>query len=80
MNIVAKRKVNFNQIEPFTCRDIFIREALGNGDCLIKETFLKQNQALVASIEALEQKARRKDFLIEEQHLVDFMMKSCLSR
>lgn len=70
--IVAKRKVNFNQIEPFTCRDIFIREALVNGDCLIKETFLKQNQALVASIEALEQKARRKDFLIEEQHLVDF--------
>ena len=70
--IVAKRKINFNQIEPFTCRELFIREALVNGDCLIKETFLKQNQELVASIEALEQKARRKDFLIEEQHLVDF--------
>jgi ATP-dependent helicase HrpA len=70
--IVAKRKVNFNQIEPHTCRELFIREALVNGDCLIKEAFLKHNQALVASIEALEQKARRKDFLIEEQHLVHF--------
>ncbi len=72
MIIIAKRKVNFNQIEPHTCREIFIREALVNGDCLIKEQFFKDNHALVASIEALEQKARRKDFLIDEQQLVDF--------
>ena len=72
LSIVTKRKVNFNKIEPDTCRDLFIREALVNGDCFIKEKFLSQNQALVASIEALEQKARRKDFLIDEQQLVDF--------
>ena len=70
--IIGKRKVNFNQIEPHTCRDIFIREALVNRDCVINETFFKHNTALVASIETLEKKARRKDFLIEEQHLVDF--------
>jgi ATP-dependent helicase HrpA len=72
LSIVTKRKVNFNQIEPHTCRDLFIREALVNGDCTIKERFLAQNQSLVASIEVLEQKARRKNFLIEEQQLVDF--------
>ncbi len=72
LTIVNKRKVNFNSIEPETCRDLFIREALVNGDSFIKENFLKKNQALVASIEALEQKARRKDFLIDEQQLVDF--------
>ena len=70
--IVTKRKINFNTIEPITCREIFIREALVNGDCFIKEKFLDENQALIASIEALEQKARRKDFLIDEQQLVDF--------
>ncbi|GAA6172919.1 ATP-dependent RNA helicase HrpA [Colwellia sp. KU-HH00111] len=70
--IVVKRKINFNVIEPSTCRAIFIREALVNGECFIKEKFLAQNQALVTSIEALEQKARRKDFLIDEQQLVDF--------
>lgn len=70
--IVAKRKVNFNQIEPHTCREIFIREALVNGDCVINEKFFKHNNDLVASIEILEKKARRKDFLIEEQHLVEF--------
>ena len=70
--IVTKRKINFNAIEPHTCRDIFIREALVNGDCFIKEKFLEENKILIASIEALEQKARRKDFLIDEQQLVDF--------
>lgn len=72
LTIVAKRKINFNQIEPHTCREIFIREALVNGDCVINEKFFKHNNDLVASIETLEKKARRKDFLIEEQHLVDF--------
>ena len=72
LTIVSKRKVNFNKIEPDTCRDIFIREALVNGDCVIKEKFLTKNKQLVESIEALEQKARRKDFLIDEQYLVDF--------
>ncbi|KGJ87747.1 ATP-dependent helicase HrpA [Colwellia psychrerythraea] len=72
LSIVSKRKINFNTIEPATCREIFIREALVNGDCVIKEKFLSKNQQLVASIEALEQKARRKDFLIDEQQLVDF--------
>lgn len=72
--IVAKRKVNFKAIEPQTCRDIFIREALVNGDCFIKEAFLTDNQKLIKSIEALEQKARRKDFLIDEQQLVNFYL------
>ncbi len=60
--IVIKRKVNFKAIEPKTCRDIFIREGLVNGESFIKESFLIENQKLVTSIEALEQKARRKDF------------------
>jgi len=70
--LVSKRKVNFNQIEPVTCREIFIREALVNGDCTLNEEFYRDNQALVADIETLEKKARRKDFLIDEQQLVEF--------
>ena len=72
LTIVSKRKVNFKTIEPETCRDIFIREALVNGDSFIQEKFLQHNKTLVEDIEALEQKARRKDFLIDEQQLVDF--------
>lgn len=70
--LVANRKVNFNKIEPDTCREIFIREALVNGECTIQESFFKDNKALINEIETLEKKARRKDFLIDEQQLVDF--------
>ena len=72
MVIVSKRKVNFNQIEPVTCREIFIREALVNGDAYIKESFFRRNNDLVKEVEKLEQKARRKDFLIDEEQLYDF--------
>jgi len=72
LTIVSKRKVNFNRIEPHTCREIFIREALVNGDSSINESFYQQNHKLVASIEKLEQKARRKDFLVDEERLVEF--------
>ncbi len=72
LTIVDKRKIQFKQVEPSTCREIFIREALVNGDSFINEQFLKENKKLVSSIEKLEQKARRKDFLVEEQQLVDF--------
>lgn len=70
--IVGKRKVNFNQIEPSTCREIFIREALVNGDANIQESFYKANKKLVAEIEGLEQKARRKEYLVDEDRLYDF--------
>jgi len=72
LSIVSKRKVNFKAIEPQTCREIFIREALVNADSSINDKFLQHNNALVEGIEVLEQKARRKDFLIDEQQLVDF--------
>ncbi len=70
--IVAKRKINFSNIEPQTCRQIFIQEALVQGDSNINEKFLSENKRLVAEIEHLEDKARRKDFLVEEEVLIDF--------
>jgi len=72
MLIVTKRKIHFKDIEPGTCREIFIREALVNGDCTISEAFFQHNKNLVRSIEKMEQKARRKDFLIDEEQLYDF--------
>ena len=70
--IVPKRKVNFNKIEPQTCREIFIREALVNGQATLKEKFYIANKNLVDEIDKLEQKARRKDFLIDEEQLYQF--------
>ena len=70
--IVPKRSIVFHTIEPHTCREIFIREALVNGDSFIKERFFLDNLKLIESIEKLEQKARRKDFLVDEELLYHF--------
>lgn len=70
--IVPKRRINFNKIEPDTCREIFIQHALVNGDFAINEPFLKQNRQLVDEIDLMEQKARRRDYLVDEQVLVEF--------
>ncbi len=72
--IVTKRKINFSAIEPDTCRKLFILEGLVHGDSNINEKFLQANNKLVAAIEDLEDKARRKDFLVEEEELVDFYL------
>ncbi len=74
MVIVPKRKVIYSKIDSGACREIFIREALVRGDCNINEAFLKKNNRLVAQIEDLEDKARRKDFLVEEDELIDFYL------
>jgi ATP-dependent helicase HrpA len=70
--IVSKRVVNYSQIDPVVCRDIFIREALVNGQTILNYAFLRKNQALIEEVETLEHKSRRRDLLIDEDDLCDF--------
>ena len=70
--IVAKRLVNYSQIDPVVCRDIFIREALVNGQSVLHYAFLRKNHSLIEEVETLEQKSRRRDLLIDEDDLCDF--------
>jgi ATP-dependent helicase HrpA len=70
--IVSKRLVNYSQIDPVVCRDIFIREALVNGQTVLNYAFLRKNQILIEEVETLEHKSRRRDLLIDEDDLCDF--------
>ena len=70
--IVAKRAVVYSKIDPAVCHELFIREALVNGDTRMNFDFLKQNQALLDLADEMEQKTRRRDLMVEEQALVDF--------
>lgn len=72
LTIVHKRKVQYGKIDPPVCREIFIREALVNGDVNLNEPFLKQNQNLIEEIETLEAKSRRRDILADETELFEF--------
>ncbi|WP_298440319.1 ATP-dependent RNA helicase HrpA [uncultured Ferrimonas sp.] len=70
--VVAKRKVQFGPIEPVEARQIFLREALVNGELGLNEKFMQRNMALMDEVEALEHKSRRRDILVDEQTLFAF--------
>lgn len=53
-------------------REIFIRSALVEGDWETKHAFFKQNRALLAEVEELEHKSRRRDILVDDEELFQF--------
>ncbi len=67
--IVAKRKVNYGLIDPGLSREIFIRSALVEGDWDTKHSFFHANRKLLAEVEELEKKSRRRDILVDDDAL-----------
>lgn len=70
--IVVDRKVNFGRIDPETSRDLFIRNALVEGDWRTHHQFFHDNRKLLAEVEDLEHRARRRDILVDDETLFDF--------
>ena len=70
--IVAGRTVAYGQIDPALSRDLFIRRALVEGEWDTRHHFFAENQRLVEEVEALEERARRRDILVDDQTLYDF--------
>ncbi len=67
-----KRRVNYGAISPVESREIFIRQALVAGELRSNAGFYRHNLDLVAQIEDIEAKARRRDVLVDEQVIYDF--------
>jgi ATP-dependent helicase HrpA len=72
LTLASRRRVNFGTVEPEQARQIFVREALVEGQTDFRAPFLDANRALRGEIEMLEAKIRRRDVLVDEQALVDF--------
>ncbi|MDP3677696.1 MAG: DUF3418 domain-containing protein, partial [Methylotenera sp.] len=72
LTIIPKRRVHYGLINPTESREIFIREALANGEFDTKAAFFTANERLIAEVEELEHKARRQDVLIDEHQLFAF--------
>lgn len=62
--LVARRRVGYSQIEPDLARELFIRHALVEGDWRTRHHFFRDNAALRAELEELEEKARRRDLIV----------------
>jgi ATP-dependent helicase HrpA len=72
ITLCPKRRINYGPIDPVLAREIFIREALVQGDFNTRASFFKYNQSVIAEIEELEDKSRRRDILVDEQALYQF--------
>ncbi|WP_179826787.1 ATP-dependent RNA helicase HrpA [Streptosporangium sandarakinum] len=70
--IVAQRKVNYGRIDPELSRELFIRHALVEGDWETHHAFFKENRKLLSEVEELEERARRRDILVDDETLFDF--------
>jgi ATP-dependent helicase HrpA len=70
--IVAERKVNYARIDPELCRDLFIRNALVEGDWDSHHRFLQDNRRLLEEAEELEHRARRRDIVVDDESLFEF--------
>jgi len=84
LTIVEKKSVSYSHIDPVQCREVFIRAALVEGqyDQHPKRKSLRNKNPetdffahqlqLLAELEELESKARRRDIVVDEQVIFDF--------
>lgn len=70
--LTPKRKVGYEGINREESRAIFIRSALVEGDAELKAAFFRHNHEQIEEVRVLENKARRRDILIDEETLFAF--------
>ncbi|MGQ4005347.1 ATP-dependent RNA helicase HrpA [Francisellaceae bacterium CB300] len=71
LEIVSKRSVQYSKVDPVIAREIFIRDALVNGEFETKAYFFNENLSLVNEVESLENKSRRRDILVDEETMFE---------
>jgi ATP-dependent helicase HrpA len=65
--IYSSRRVNFSKVDPVAAREVFIREALVDGQWDTKLPFLAHNAKLLKQVEDIEHKSRRQDVLVDDE-------------
>ncbi|MDQ6993749.1 MAG: ATP-dependent RNA helicase HrpA [Mariprofundus sp.] len=70
--IIAARRINYGPIDPVIARELFIRHALVLDELHSHSKAIIHNRRLIAELEKLEAKQRRRDLIAEEQVVFDF--------
>ncbi len=65
--VYSGRRVNYGRVDPHAAREIFIRQALVEGQWETPLPFLAANLKLVKQVEELEHKSRRQDVLVDDE-------------
>jgi ATP-dependent helicase HrpA len=67
--LVARRRINYAQVDPTVARDLFIRHALVEGDWQTRHHFFRDNARLRGELAELEERARRRDLLVDDDEI-----------
>ncbi|MFN2560353.1 MAG: ATP-dependent RNA helicase HrpA [Jatrophihabitans sp.] len=67
--LVARRRVGYASVDPEVARELFLRHALVDGDWETRHHFFRDNQALRAELEEIEERARRRDLLADDDEI-----------
>ena len=67
--LVPRRRVGYADVDPVVSRELFIRHALVEGDWQTRHHFFRDNAALRAELEELEERARRRDLLVGDDEI-----------
>jgi ATP-dependent helicase HrpA len=70
--IVAARTIGYGRIDPQLSRELFVRHALVEGDWQTHHRFFALNRRLLDDVEELENRARRRDLLVDDETLFAF--------
>ena len=70
--VVGRRRVNYGPVDPVVAREIFIREALVEGNYESRGAFQQHNLDLIGEVDELEAKSRRRDILVDPETLYGF--------
>lgn len=70
--INPKKRLEYSRINPSESRQVFIREALVNGELNTKGEFHRYNQNLLDEVTTLEEKSRRRDIVVDPEELIRF--------
>lgn len=70
--LVARRRVNYAQLDPPLARELFMRHALVEGDWETRHHFFRDNAGLRAELEEVEERARRRDLLVGDEDVFRF--------
>jgi ATP-dependent helicase HrpA len=70
--LIAARSVQYGRVDPELSRELFIRHALVEGDWRTQHRFFHENRRLLDDVESLEDRARRRDILVDDDTLFDF--------
>ena len=72
VTLIPRRAVDYGKIDPDLARELFIRNALVEGDWTTHHRFFAANRALLEDVDELQHRVRRRDLVVDEETLFEF--------